>query len=131
MEELQQMFQRQRKYIFYLLSVYTLGWGFTPYKTTFLSLILGTSISFYGLWILARKTNRFGQAVIKGKKVHSLGTFSRMAAAGLAVLIVMRYPHYFSMIPMVLGLMTSYFVIIIDYIFCKKIRKSGGKRGEY
>ncbi|WP_044749351.1 ATP synthase subunit I [Bacillus alveayuensis] len=126
MEELQQMFQRQRKYIFYLLSVYTLGWGFTQYKTTFLSLIVGTAISFYGLWILARKTNRFGQAVIEGKKVRSLGTFSRMAAAGLAVLMVMRYPHYFSMIPMVLGLMTSYFVIIIDY-FLQKIRKSGGK----
>jgi ATP synthase protein I len=130
MEELQQMFQRQRKYIFYLLSVYTLGWGFTQYKTIFLSLILGTAISFYGLWILARKTNQFGQAVIEGKKVRSLGTFSRMAAAGLAVLIVMRYPHYFSMIPMILGLMTSYFVIIIDY-FLQKIRKSGGKRGEY
>ncbi|MBA2871183.1 ATP synthase protein I [Anoxybacillus calidus] len=130
MEELQQMFQRQRKYMFYLLSLYTLGWGFTQYKTIFLSLILGTTISFYGLWILARKTNRFGQAVIEGKKVSSLGTFSRMAAAGLAVLIVMRYPQDFSMIPMVLGLMTSYFVIIIDY-FLQKIRKSGGKRGEY
>ncbi|RAK20444.1 ATP synthase protein I [Anoxybacillus vitaminiphilus] len=130
MEELQQMFHRQRKYIFYLLSVYTVGWGFTQYKTIFLSLIVGTAISFYGLWILARKANRFGQAVIEGKKVSSLGTFSRMAAAGLAVLIVMRYPHYFSMIPMVFGLMTSYFVIIIDY-FLQKIRKSGGKRGEY
>jgi ATP synthase protein I len=130
MEELQQMFQRQRKYMFYLLSIYTLGWGFTQYKTIFLSLILGTAISFYGLWTSARKANCFGQAVIEGKKVRSLGTFSRMAAAGLAVLIVMRYPHYFSMIPMVLGLMTSYFVIIIDY-FLQKIRKSGGKRGEY
>lgn len=110
---MQQMFQRQRKYMFYLLSVYTLGWGFTQYKIIFSSLILGTTISFYGLWILTRKTGHFVQAIIEGEKVRSLGTFSRMAAAGLAVLIVIRYPHYFSTIPVVLGLMTSYFVIII------------------
>jgi ATP synthase protein I len=123
MQELQQMFQRQRKYIYYLLSVYTLGWGFTQYKTVFLSLILGTVISFYSLWTLVRKADRFGRAVIEGKKVRSLGTFSRMAAAGLAVLIVMRYPHYFSIIPVLLGLMTSYFVIIIDYFLQKIISR--------
>jgi ATP synthase protein I len=123
MQELQQMFQRQRKYIYYLLSVYTLGWGFTQYKTVFLSLIFGTVISFYCLWTLVRKTEHFGRAVIEGKKVRSLGTFSRMAAAGLAVLIVMRYPHDFSIIPVVLGLMTSYFVIIIDYFLQKIISR--------
>jgi ATP synthase protein I len=121
MEELQRMFTRQRKYIFYLLSVYTLGWGFTEYKTVFLSLILGTVISLYSLWTLVRKANMFGQAVVEGKKVRSLGTLSRMAAAGLAVLIVVRYPHQFSIVPVVLGLMTSYFVIIIDYLL-QKIR---------
>jgi len=128
MEEIEQLFQRQRKYIFYLLSLYTLGWGFTEYKTVFLSLILGTVISLYSLWLLVRKTIQFGRAVTEGKKFRSLGMLSRMAAAGLAVFITVRYPDYFSIVPVVLGLMTSYFVIIIDYFLLLKLRGSGEER---
>ena len=32
---------RLRKYIFYLLALYVLGWGFTSYQSIFLGLILG------------------------------------------------------------------------------------------
>lgn len=35
MPEIKVTFQRQRKYIFLLLSVYVLGWGFTPYQSIF------------------------------------------------------------------------------------------------
>lgn len=128
MEELRHMFQRQRKYIFYLLSIYTLGWGFTDYKTVFLSLLLGTIISLYSLWLLAKKTSQFVQATVDGEKVRSLGMVSRMAAAGLAVFAVVRYPQHFSIIPVVLGLMTSYFVIIIDYFLFQKLRGSREER---
>ena len=46
MPEFREMYNRQRKWIFYLLSIYVLGWGFTSYQTIFLGLILGTCFSF-------------------------------------------------------------------------------------
>jgi ATP synthase protein I len=124
MPELSILFQRHKKYIFYLLSLYVLGWGFTPYQTIFLGLILGTSLSFFNHWLMVKRTERFGDLVVQGKKVRSLGTFSRMAVAVLAVLIATRYPTYFHLLSVVLGLMTSYIVIMIDYfIYMIQTRK--------
>jgi ATP synthase protein I len=119
MEKFQQMFLRQLKYILYLLSLYTLGWGFTAYKTFFLSLILGTVISILMLWSLTRKIDKLGQAVLERKKVRTIGTLSRLALAALAAVIALEYPQYFSIVPVVLGLMTSYIVIIIDFLLRK------------
>jgi ATP synthase protein I len=117
MPEFRVMFNRQRKWVFYLLSMYVLGWGFTPYKVTFLGLILGTVFGFINLWLLVRKTESFDKAISKGKKVRSLGSLSRMAMAGIAVVIALRYPEYFRIVPVVIGLMTSYLVIMIDYFY--------------
>ncbi|MDQ0200867.1 ATP synthase subunit I [Neobacillus ginsengisoli] len=117
MPEFRVMYNRQRKWIFYLLSFYVLGWGFTSYKTIFLGLILGTCFSFLNLWMLVRKTESFDKAIAKGKKVRSLGSLQRMATAAIAVIIALRYPQYFQIIYVVLGLMTSYIVIMIDYFY--------------
>ena len=117
MPELKQMYIRQRKYIFLLLSAFVLGWGFTSYQSIFLGLILGTSLSLFNLWLMVRKVDQFGEAVAKGKKVRSLGMVSRMASAVLAVMIAMKYPDKVHLISVVLGLMTAYIVIMIDYFF--------------
>lgn len=115
MPELKTMYARQRKYIFYLMSLYVLGWGFTPYQTIFLGLILGTGLSLFNLWLMAKKIDRFGDAVLSGKKVRSLGSFSRFATAAFAVIVAMKFPDRFHMISVVFGLMTSYIVIMIDF----------------
>lgn len=117
MPELQAMYIRQRKYIFFLLSFYVLGWGFTSYKTIFLGLILGTSLSLFNLWLMASRVNKLGEAVSKGEKAKSLGMFLRMAAAVLGVAIAMKFPEYFHLISVILGLMTAYVVIMIDLFF--------------
>jgi ATP synthase protein I len=117
MPDFRVMFNRQRKWIFYLLSIYVLGWGFTPYQTIFLGLILGTCFSYLNLWILVRKTESFDKKVSAGKKPKSLGSLSRMAVAGIAALIALRYPEQFDIISLVIGLMTSYIVIMIDYFY--------------
>ncbi|MEH7299156.1 MULTISPECIES: ATP synthase subunit I [Neobacillus] len=111
------MYNRQRKWIFYLLSIYVLGWGFTSYQTIFLGLILGTCFGFLNLWLLVRKTEDFDKKVSQGKKVRSLGSLSRMAVGGIAALIALRYPEYFNVMGLVIGLMTSYIVIMIDYFY--------------
>lgn len=116
MSEIKEMYTRQRKYIFLLLALYVLGWGFTAYQDVFLGLILGTSLSLFNLWLLVRKADKFGDAVVQGKKVRSLGSFSRMATAALAVMITFKYPESIHLISVVLGLMTMYFVIMIDFL---------------
>jgi ATP synthase protein I len=115
MPEFQTMFARQRKWMFFLLSFYVLGWGFTAHQSIFLGLILGTSLSLFNLWLMARKINTFGQAAAEGRTVRSLGSFSRLASAALAIVITMRYPEQLHLISVVIGLMTSYIVIMIDF----------------
>lgn len=115
MSELRVMYVRQRKYIFFLLSIYALGWGLTSYQTIFLGLIFGTSLSLFNFWLMVRKMNGFGDAVIAGKKIRSLGSLSRMATAAFAVMIALKYPNEVHLISVVLGLMTSYMVIMIDF----------------
>lgn len=123
MDDLQQLFNRQRKYILYLLAIFVLGWGFTEHQSIFMGLILGTVISLFNLWTMVRRTHKLGEAVSEGKKVRSLGTLSRMAAAVCAVLIAVNYPKTFHLISVVIGLMTSYIVIMIDALISFNVRK--------
>jgi ATP synthase protein I len=116
MPEFIKMYNRQRKGLFYLLSIYVLGWGFTHYQTVFLGLILGTVFSFFNLWLMVREMKKFDKTISSGKKVRSLGSLSRMASAAIAVLIALKWPHYFQIISVTLGLMTIYVVIMIDYL---------------
>jgi len=116
MPEIRVIFERQRKYIFFLLSFYFFGWAFTDYQSVFAGLIVGTAASLYNLWLLARRTWNFGDAVLQGKKIRSLGSFSRFAAAGLVIFVALEYPEHVHLISAVLGLMTSYFVIMIDFL---------------
>jgi ATP synthase protein I len=117
MPEIRVIFERQRKYIFFLLSLYFLGWAiFTDYQPLFAGLIVGTAVSLYNLWLLARKTWNFGDAILQGKKIRSLGSFSRFAAAGLVIFVALEYPEHVHLISAVLGLVTSYFVIMIDFL---------------
>jgi ATP synthase protein I len=113
------MMARQRKWMFYLLAILVLGAGFTPYLRIFLGLLLGSSISFYNLYLLQKKTIEFTEAVAKKEKARGLGTISRLAAVALAVVIALRYEAYVNMTAVIIGLMTSYVVIMIDFILFK------------
>lgn len=115
MSELKGMYTRQRKYIFFLLALYVLGWGFTDYQHIFLGLVLGTSLSLFNLWLLVRKTDQFGDMLMQGRKVRSLGMLSRMATAVFAVIIALEYPEHIHLVSVVIGLMTAYLVIMIDF----------------
>ncbi|SFB26480.1 ATP synthase protein I [Lentibacillus halodurans] len=102
--------------MFYLLAISVLGAGFTPYPRIFLGLLLGGAVSFYNLWLLQRKIDAFAESVEKSESAVGLGTLSRMAAAALAVIIALRFDEYFDMIFVLIGLMTSYLVIMIDFM---------------
>lgn len=117
MPSFMEMYNRQKKWTLYLLSIYVLGWGFTAYKPVFLGLILGTTFSFLNLMQLIRSMKKFDKAISNGKKVRSLGMLSRLAMAAIAIIFATKWPHYFNIITVALGLMTNYIVIMIDFIY--------------
>ncbi|WP_165998649.1 ATP synthase subunit I [Bacillus sp. Cs-700] len=120
MTEYTQSFRRYMQFTLYLLAIFVMGWGITSYKALFLGLILGTIFSIYNLFNMFRKIDRLGEATVKGTKARSLGLLTRQAVAGLGVLIALRYPEYFNLLGVVIGLMTTYIIILIDSI--SKIR---------
>ena len=82
--------QRQKKYMYYLLALLVLGWGFTSYKDVFLGLIIGTIFSFLSLRIIARRTDKPLDRVTNGENVKfkatAVSTYSRFATIGLLIL---------------------------------------------
>ncbi|WP_026570772.1 MULTISPECIES: ATP synthase subunit I [Sediminibacillus] len=115
MQQYEYMITRQRKWMFYLLALLVLGSAFTPYPRIFLGLLLGTVIGFYNLWLMQRKIQQLGKAAAEQRSTKGIGTFSRLAAAAAAVLIALQFEEYFHLIGVLIGLMTVYVVIMIDF----------------
>ncbi len=130
MNDYQNMVNRQRKWMLYLLAISVLGWGFTDYQVIFQSLILGQTVGFFNLFLLQKKTDVIGEKAAANQMARSFGSLSRFASAALVVVIVLRFPEHFHIIAAVLGLMTPYLVIMIDFIFHKSSKTTSTKRGE-
>jgi ATP synthase protein I len=119
-----------RRYVslnLFALSIFVIGWALSPYDSVFLGLLLGGSGSLYNLWLMYRKTNKLGTAAANSQKQPSLGSFSRLMTGGLAILIATRYPETFHLVSVVVGLMSSYIIIFIDFFTFQTLRR---KRGE-
>nr|WP_284140299.1 ATP synthase subunit I [Virgibacillus sp. LDC-1] len=129
MSDYEQMIVRQRKWMLYLLAMFLLGAGITPFMEVFLGLLLGTIASFYNLYLLQKKTLEFTEAIARKQSSRGIGMLSRFAAAALVVLIALRYEEQFHIIAVIIGLMTSYIVIMIDFMMFQNKDKAG-KRGE-
>lgn len=127
MPELQQSITRQRKYLIYLLALFVLLWGFADNQSIYAGLALGTSLSLYNHWMIGRRIQRFSKAVEEGRKVPSVGTVLRMGSAALAAMIAIQNPDQFHLISTVIGLMTAYAVIMIDFGIQHIIKRTNGK----
>lgn len=128
MQQYDRLIQRQRKYMTIFLVTFILGAITTPFKTIFLGLLLGSSISFYNQLLLHRKISLFGEKVIRAEKPKGLGFISRLAAVAFAAIIVLRFPEHFNIIALLIGLMISYLVLVIDFMRVNMLDDSG--RGE-
>ncbi|MGB2991164.1 MAG: ATP synthase subunit I [Paenisporosarcina sp.] len=116
MLDLQQVYARQKKLIFFLLAFCALGWGFTPYPTVFAGLALGGLFGLYNFWLLVRRLEKFDRSLSEGKKVASLGTALRFASGIAAVAVAMSIPEQFHLISTVIGLMIPYVYLLVDRI---------------
>lgn len=116
MQDLQQVYVRQRKLIFFLLAICALGWGFTPYQTVFAGIALGSLFGLYNFWLLVRRLEKFDRSLDEGKKVKSLGTAMRFASGVAAVAVAMSIPEQFHLGSTVIGLMIPYVYLLVDRI---------------
>ncbi|GEN44271.1 ATP synthase subunit I [Alkalibacillus haloalkaliphilus] len=123
------MVNRQRMWMLFLLAISVLGWGFTDYESIFAGLIFGQVVGFFNLYLLQKKINVVGEKAANNQAAKSLGALSRFAGAILLVVVVLRFPEYFHLIAAIVGLMTPYIVIMIDFIFHHK-ETTTTKRGE-
>ena len=98
----------------YLLGILLIGAILTHYKQIFLSLFMGSVVSLFNLSLLQRKVKDFGESLVgKGQPV-TLGTFTRIVATILAVVIALRFEDVFHVYSVIIGLCSSYVVILID-----------------
>ncbi len=115
MFELEKMMPKYLQYMLIILAVEVLFWGILDQRILFQSLLMGTGVGLFNLWFMVRKTIKVGNAAVGGKKMASIGTATRMSTAILATIVTLNYPQYFTIIPMILGLMIIYIVIMTDF----------------
>ncbi|CAG9620135.1 ATP synthase subunit I [Sutcliffiella rhizosphaerae] len=127
MPESKVIFLRHIRYFLFAAALAVVMIGFTPYPEWGWGYLLGLAIGLYNHWLLYRKVAKFADVAAHGGKIYSLGTFSRMAAAVLGVVIAVRYPEFLNLYSVIIGIMTSYIVIIIDS-FLILLRSSGEER---
>lgn len=112
------MVNRQRIWMLFFIALFAIGALLLPYKTFFLGLLLGAVISFYNLMLMQRKVDIAGEAAAKEGRRKGVGTISRLAAAALGALIALRFDLH--IVAFIIGLMTAYPVIIIQYLVSSK-----------
>jgi len=116
MQDLQIVYARQKKLIFFLLAFCALGWGFTAYQTVFAGLALGALFGLYNFWLLVRRLVKFDRSLDEGKSVKSLGTALRFASGIAAVAVAISVPEQFHLTSTVIGLMIPYVYLLVDRI---------------
>ncbi|WP_019414225.1 ATP synthase subunit I [Paenisporosarcina sp. TG20] len=116
MQDLQEVYARQKKLVIYLLAFCALGWGFTPFQSVFAGLSLGALFGLYNFWILVRRLEKFDRYIDEGKTVRSLGTAIRFASGIAAVAVAMSLSEHIHLISTVIGLMIPYAYLLVDRI---------------
>jgi ATP synthase protein I len=116
MLEMQRIFTKQKKYIYFLLAACALGWGFTPYSTIFAGLALGSLFGLYNFWILVRRMEKFDRVLESGEGRAGLGTAFRFASGVATVAIALVLPEYIHLISAVIGLMIPYVLLVVESI---------------
>ncbi|MER2088892.1 MAG: ATP synthase subunit I [Sporosarcina sp.] len=112
MQTLQQIHNRQKKALFFLLAMFALGWLLTDLKPIFAGLFIGSLFGLYNFWILVRRMERFDRIFTEGKKRASLGTTMRFASGVAAAAVAISLPEHFNLVSSVIGLMIPYILIL-------------------
>jgi ATP synthase protein I len=116
MQTLQEIHNKQRKALFFLVALFALGWIFTEWKLIFAGLILGSLFGLYNFWILVRRMESYDRKLSEGKKWVSLGTILRFASGVGAAALATAMPEYFDLISTVIGFAIPYILLLVERI---------------
>ena len=112
MYNLEKMFKRQSKLIIFLFCMYAILAFVTPFHKQFTGLLFGTAGSLFSLWWMIRATLKFTS--IK-RTFNSLGILQRFGTVIALSLFALKYPSIVSIHFLLLGIVTMYVVIMVDY----------------
>lgn len=132
MNDLKRRVSRILKLSCFLLAAYVLGWGLTEYDAVFMGLILGTSVSLVNALYTGFKVHLFTERMKAGLKPKGMGMLTRFSLVALAALIAVRFPEWFNIIALAVGLLSSTVIMYIDGLVesIRFQRNSEGKGGE-
>nr|WP_281419644.1 ATP synthase subunit I [Bacillus alkalicola] len=82
----------------------------------FLGLTLGAVFSLFNLLSMYKQVKAIGNILDGGTAKWSFGSLARVIYAVLAVIIAMRFPEYFDLMGVIIGLMVTYVLILIEPI---------------
>lgn len=117
MHSLRQIFNRQKKALFFLLALFVIGWAFSDFRPFFAGMILGSLFGLYNFYILVRRMDRFDQNISKGKETKAIGgTALRFGSGVAAAAMALSMPEKFDLIGTVIGLMIPYVLLLVDRI---------------
>nr|WP_246594124.1 ATP synthase subunit I [Evansella tamaricis] len=88
--------------------------------TFFMGLALGGVFSLLNLVSTYLQVRAIGKILSGGTVKWTFGTASRIISAVAAVYIAMRFPEYFDLVGVIIGLMITYVLILIEPIFFLK-----------
>lgn len=114
MSELRAHVIRLTKTMLYILALFVLGWGFTVHQTIFASLLLGATVSFVNALYTAFKAHQFRRLIEAGRRPRGSGMLTRFSMVALAVFVAMRYPDFFHMPSLAIGLILVPVILFID-----------------
>lgn len=106
-----------RRYVFYMLilfAIFAIGREMSTDKTIFNGLFLGGIASLFNLWSLFRFSRKLPEAIREGKGIFAGGMLIRLLSTSIVVLVSLFNPEYFHLLATIIGLISSYIVIMID-----------------
>ncbi|WP_026691590.1 ATP synthase subunit I [Alteribacter aurantiacus] len=108
--------RRITMYAFVLIIVYALLALVTPYETLFMGLILGTAFSILNLYVTYTQVKRVSNSALQGTK-FAFGTATRIVIAVICILTAVSFPDLFNLAGALIGLMSTYAIIMIEPVF--------------
>lgn len=120
-------FQAFRKQLAWIFGILLISWLCTPFADHLLGFGVGLTVSMYCGWMLARRIEKIGEHITIGKRLPSLGTVNRFAAAVLGCILLYEIEHHMTMAAFATGILGGYILLIVNIAYYTTYNKDANK----
>ncbi|MCP8968588.1 ATP synthase subunit I [Ectobacillus ponti] len=103
-----------RRQMYYTFGILLIAWLCTPFAEHLLGFGVGLMVSVYCAWLLGRRIERMGESIMLNKRMPSLGTVNRFAAAILGCLVLYEIEHHMAMWAFATGILGGYTLLVVN-----------------